>query len=305
MLSIIVPCKNEAEAIPLFYPELKKYLKKTVSRYELIFVDDGSTDNTVEECLRLKREDKNIKVISFSRNFGKEAAMLAGMRESAGDFVVIMDADLQDPPALLPEMYEYVKNGAYDCAGTYRVSRKGEPPIRSFFARQFYKLINRMIDVEIVDGARDYRIMSRNMVNAILELPEYNRFSKGIFAWVGFRTKYIEYENVERVAGETKWSFWKLFAYAIDGIVGFTTAPLRIATISGLCVSGFGFLYMLYIVIKALTVGDPVAGYPSMIAIICLLGGIQLIVIGIVGEYLGKAYLETKRRPNYIIREIL
>lgn len=304
MLSIIVPCKNEALAIPLFYPELRKNLKRIVSRYEIIFVDDGSTDETVEECLELKKEDKNIKIISFARNFGKEAAMLAGLKESMGDYVVIMDADLQDPPALLEEMYDYVSSGEYDCAGTYRVDRKGEPPIRSFFARAFYKLINKMIDVEIVDGARDYRLMSRNMVNAILSLPEYNRFSKGIFSWVGFKTKYIEYENVERVAGETKWSFWKLFAYAIDGIVDFTIAPLRIATISGLFVSLFGFLYMLYIVIKALTIGDPVAGYPSMIAIICLLGGIQLIVIGIVGEYLGKTYLETKRRPKYIIKEI-
>ena len=274
-----------------------------MSRYEIIFIDDGSKDKTVEECLKLKKEDKNIKIISFSRNFGKEAAILAGLRESIGDYVVIMDADLQDPPALLEEMYNYVESGEYDCAGTYRVTRKGEPPIRSFFARMFYKLINKMIDVEIVDGARDYRLMSRNMVNAILSLPEYNRFSKGIFSWVGFKTKYIEYENVERVAGETKWSFWKLFAYAIDGIVDFTIAPLRIATVSGLIVSLFGFIYMLYIVIKALTIGDPVAGYPSMIAIICLLGGIQLIVIGIVGEYLGKTYMESKARPKYIIKE--
>ncbi|MBR0462267.1 MAG: glycosyltransferase family 2 protein [Erysipelotrichaceae bacterium] len=306
MLSIIVPCYNEAEAVPYFYPELMKHLKKAIgrSRYEILFIDDGSKDDTVKECLKLKEKDANIKIVSFSRNFGKEAAILAGLKESKGDYVVLMDADLQDPPALLKEMYDYVKSGEYDCAGTYRVTRKGEPPIRSFFARAFYKLINKLIDVEIVDGARDYRLMSRKMVDAIISLSEYNRFSKGIFSWVGFRTKYIEYENVERVAGETKWSFWKLFAYAIDGIVDFTIAPLRIATVSGLLVSLFGFLYMLYIVIKALTIGDPVAGYPSMIAIICLLGGIQLIVIGIVGEYLGKTYMETKRRPKYIIREI-
>ncbi|MBR2578162.1 MAG: glycosyltransferase family 2 protein, partial [Erysipelotrichaceae bacterium] len=293
MLSIIVPCYNEAEAVPYFYPELMKHLKKAIgrSRYEILFIDDGSKDDTVKECLKLKEKDANIKIVSFSRNFGKEAAILAGLKESKGDYVVLMDADLQDPPALLKEMYDYVKSGEYDCAGTYRVTRKGEPPIRSFFARAFYKLINKLIDVEIVDGARDYRLMSRKMVDAIISLSEYNRFSKGIFSWVGFRTKYIEYENVERVAGETKWSFWKLFAYAIDGIVDFTIAPLRIATVSGLLVSLFGFLYMLYIVIKALTVGDPVAGYPSMIAIICLLGGIQLIVIGIVGEYLGKTYM--------------
>lgn len=304
MLSIIVPCKNEEEAIPLFYPVLKENLDKMKIDYELLIVDDGSTDKTVEVSLELKKKDPNIKVISFSRNFGKEAGMLAGMKEAKGDCVVIMDADLQDPPALLPQMYEYVKSGEYDSAATYRVTRKGEPPIRSFFARQFYKLINKMIDVEIVDGARDYRLMNRKMVDSIISLPEYNRFSKGIFSWVGFKTKYIEFENVERVAGETKWSFFKLFSYAIDGIVGFTTAPLRIATYSGLFVSLFGFIYMLYIVIKALTIGDPVAGYPSMIAIICLLGGIQLLVIGIMGEYLGKTYMESKNRPHYIIKDI-
>lgn len=304
MLSVIVPCYNEEEAVPLFYPELRKHLRKTVSRYEIIFVDDGSKDNTVEECLKLKKEDNNIKIVSFSRNFGKEAAILAGLEESNGDYVVVMDADLQDPPYLLKEMYECVSSGEYDSAATYRVDRKGEPPIRSFFARMFYKIINKMIDVEIVDGARDYRLMSRNMVNAILSMPEYNRFSKGIFSWVGFKTKYIEFENVERIAGETKWSFFKLFRYAIDGIVDFTIAPLKIATITGTFVSLFGFIFMLYIVIKALTVGDPVAGYPSLIAIICLLGGIQLIVIGIVGEYLGKTYMESKRRPKYIIKEI-
>ncbi len=304
MLSIIVPCKNEEDAIVLFYPVLKENLDKIDDDYELLIVDDGSTDKTVEVSLKLKEKDPNIKVISFSRNFGKEAGMLAGMREAKGDYVVIMDADLQDPPALLSQMYDYVKSGEYDSAATYRVTRKGEPPIRSFFARKFYKLINKMIDVEIVDGARDYRLMSRKMVDAIISMPEYNRFSKGIFAWVGFKTKYIEFENVERVAGETKWSFFKLFSYAIDGIVGFTVAPLRIATYSGIVVSLFGFIYMLYIVIKAIVVGDPVPGYPSMLAIICLLGGIQLLVMGIMGEYLGKTYMESKKRPHYVIKEI-
>ena len=304
MLSIIVPCKNEEEAIPLFYSVLKENLNKMNIEYELLIIDDGSTDKTVNVALELKKKDPNVKIVSFSRNFGKEAAMLAGMKEAKGDYVVIMDADLQDPPYLLSEMYEYVKSGVYDSAATYRVTRKGEPVIRSFFARQFYKLINKMIDVEIVDGARDYRLMNRKMVNAIISLPEYNRFSKGIFSWVGFKTKYIEFENVERVAGETKWSFFKLFAYAIDGIVGFTIAPLRIATYLGLLVSFFGFIYMLYIIIKAITIGDPVAGYPSLIAIICLLGGIQLIVVGIMGEYLGKTYMESKKRPHYIIKEI-
>ncbi len=304
MLTVIVPCYNEEEAVGYFYPELIRYLKPMKIDYEILFVDDGSKDKTVEECLKLKEKDKKIRIISFSRNFGKEAAILAGLRESKGDYVVLMDADLQDPPKLLPEMYEMVSNGEYDSAATYRVTRKGEPPIRSLFARMFYLIINKFIEVEIVDGARDYRLMTRKMVDAILSLTEYNRFSKGIFAWVGFKTKYIEYENIERVAGETKWSFWKLFKYAIDGIVGFTTAPLRIATYMGTIVSFMGFLWMMFIVIKALTIGDPVSGYPSMMAIICLLGGIQLIVVGIVGEYLGKTYMESKRRPNYIIKEI-
>ena len=305
MLSVIVPCYNEEEAIPKFYPELKKALASVRNTYEIIFIDDGSKDNTVKECLKLKETDKMIKIVSFSRNFGKEAGILAGLKEAKGDCVVIMDADLQDPPALLNEMFKTIKSGEYDSVATRRVDRKGEPPIRSFFARTFYKLINSMIEVEIVDGARDYRMMNRKMVDAVLSITEYNRFSKGIFAWVGFKTKYIEFENVERVAGETKWSFWKLFKYAIDGIVGFTTAPLRIATYTGTACSIFGFIYMLYIVIKAMTIGDPVAGYPSLIAIICLLGGIQLLVIGIVGEYLGRTYMETKHRPNYVIKEIL
>lgn len=304
MISIIVPCKNEEEAIPLFYPVLKENLDKLNTKYEIIIVDDGSTDKTVEVCIKIKEKDPNIKIISFSRNFGKEAGMLAGLKEAKGDYVAIMDADLQDPPALLEEMHKYVSEEGYDSAATYRVNRKGEPPIRSFFARTFYRLINKMIDVEIVDGARDYRLMNRKMVDAIISMPEYNRFSKGIFSWVGFKTKYIEFENVERIAGETKWSFIKLFKYAIEGIVGFTIMPLKIATFSGLLVSMFGFLYMLYIVVKALVIGDPVAGFPSLIAIICLLGGIQLIMMGIIGEYLGKTYLESKKRPVYIIKEI-
>ena len=305
MISIVVPCYNEEEAIPYFYPETKKYLDQLDTDYEIIFVNDGSKDRTVEACLKLKEQDPNIVIVSFARNFGKEAAMLAGFRQAKGDYVVVMDVDLQDPPSLLPKLYDLVTKEGYDSAATYRVTRAGEPKIRSFFARAFYKIINKMIEVEIVDGARDYRIMSRTMVDAVLSLTEYYRFSKGIFPWVGFKTKYIEYENVERVAGETKWSFWKLFKYAIDGIVGFTTAPLRIATVLGILVSMFGFGWMLYIVIKALTIGDPVAGYPSLIAIICLLGGIQLLVIGIMGEYLGRTYMETKHRPSYVIREIL
>ncbi len=305
LLTIITPCYNEEEAVNYFYDEVIKALKKIDLDYEILFVNDGSKDKTLEKCIELKKKNDKIKIINFSRNFGKEAAMLAGLRESKGDYVVIMDTDLQDPPALLPEMLEYVQSGEYDSVATYRVSRKGEPPIRSFFARMFYKLINKMVDVEIVDGARDYRLMNRTMVNAILELGEYHRFSKGIFSWVGFKTKYLEYENVERVAGETKWSFWKLFKYAIDGIVGFTTVPLRLATIVGALVSLFGFIYMIYIVFKAVFFGDPVAGFPSLIVIITLLGGIQLLFLGIIGEYLAKTYMESKKRPVYIIKEII
>lgn len=304
LLTVITPCYNEEETVELFYEELSKYLPCIDMDYEILFVDDGSKDKTLEKCKKLKEKDNRIKVISFSRNFGKEAAMYAGLSESKGDYVVLMDTDLQDPPYLLPSMVLALTEEGYDSAATYRVTRQGEPPIRSFFARKFYRLINSLIDVEIVDGARDYRIMTRQMVDAILSMQEYHRFSKGIFAWVGFKTKYIEFENVERVAGETKWSFWKLVGYAIEGIVAFTTAPLRIATIAGIIVSMFGFLYMLFIVIKALVFGDPVAGYPSLICIITLLGGMQLLFLGILGEYLAKTYMETKKRPIYIIKEI-
>ena len=305
LLSIITPCYNEEATIHYFYEETKKYLDTMDVDYEIIFVNDGSKDKTVEECLKVKEKDNNVKILNFSRNFGKEAAMYAGLNEAKGDLVVIMDTDLQDPPKLLPEMYNILQSNEYDSVATYRVNRKGEPPIRSFFARMFYKMINKMIDVEIVDGARDYRMMKRTMVDAIISMNEYHRFSKGIFAWVGFNTKYLEYENVGRVAGETKWSFWKLFKYAIDGIVGFTTLPLRLATFTGIFVSMFGFLYMLYIVVKALVFGDPVAGFPSLIVIITLLGGIQLLFLGIIGEYLAKTYMETKKRPIYIIKERL
>ena len=305
LLSVITPCYNEQETISYFYNETIKYLKTIDIDYEILFVNDGSKDKTLEECLKIKNKDNNIKIINFSRNFGKEAAMLAGMEEAKGDYVVIMDTDLQDPPKLLPEMYRILKEENYDSVATYRVTRKGEPPIRSFFARLFYKLINKMVDVEIVDGARDYRMMKRQMVDAIISMQEYHRFSKGIFAWVGFNTKYLEFENVERIAGETKWNFWKLFKYAIDGIVGFTTLPLRLATIAGALVSTFGFIYMIYIAVKAIVIGDPVAGFPSLIVIITLLGGIQLLVLGIIGEYLARTYMETKKRPVYIIKEIL
>ena len=301
-LSIIVPCYNEEGVVDLFYDEAIKHIKKCNCEYELLFVNDGSKDKTVEDCMKIKEKDKNVFVIDFSRNFGKEAAMLAGMKESSGDLVVIMDSDLQDPPKLLPDMIDAIMVEGYDSVATRRVDRKGEPTIRSFFARKFYKLINKMTEIEIVDGARDYRMMTRQMVNSIIELPEYHRFSKGIFTWVGYETKYIEFENVERVAGETKWNFWSLFAYAIEGIVAYTTAPLRMATYLGLFMSLFGFVFMIFIVVKALIVGDPVAGYPSTVVLITLIGGIQLLVLGVIGEYLSKTYVETKKRPIYIIK---
>lgn len=304
-LSVIVPCYNEEGVVGLFYEEAIKHIRKCECEYELIFVNDGSKDKTVEDCLKLKEKDGNIVIVDFSRNFGKEAAMLAGLETVTGDLVVLMDADLQDPPVLLPEMIRYITEEGYDSVATYRVDRKGEPPIRSWFARQFYKLINKMTEVEIVDGARDYRMMTRDMVNAIISMPEVHRFSKGIFTWVGFKTKYLEFENVERVAGETKWSFWKLFKYAIEGIVAFTTFPLRLATILGFLMSAVGFCFMLYITVKALLFGDPVAGYPSLIVVITLIGGIQLLVLGVIGEYLAKTYMEVKARPKYIVKRKL
>lgn len=303
-LSIIVPCYNEEKALPFFMKEMNHYADKIPCELEYLFVNDGSKDQTVSVLQNLQKEyaHANINIIDFSRNFGKEAAMLAGMTESNGDYVVIMDADMQDPPFMLPEMIRILTTEDVDSVATYRVTRKGEPPIRSFFARQFYKLINRISDVNIVDGARDYRLMTRQMTDAILSMTEYHRFSKGIFAWVGFTTHYLEYENVERVAGETKWSFWKLLKYAIEGIIAFTTVPLRLSTFVGILVSVATFLYMIFVLIKAMLFGDPVAGYPSMMVIILFLGGVQLLSLGILGEYLSKTYLETKKRPHYIIR---
>lgn len=300
-LSVIVPCFNEQQSLTYFYDEVIKYVGDD---YELIFINDGSKDNTLAELKKLKAINAKIKIIDFSRNFGKEAAMYAGLINAKGDYVVIMDADLQDPPILLKSMLEILDNENYDSVASYRVDRKGEPAIRSFFARTFYRLINRLIDTEIVDGARDYRMMKRKMVDAILAMPEVNRFSKGIFSWVGFKTKYLEFENVKRIAGESKWSFFKLFLYALEGLVAFTIAPLRIAMVLGLFVSLFGFIYMFFIIFKAIFFKDPVAGYPSLISIVVLLGGIQLIVLGIMGEYLAKTYLETKKRPIYIIKDI-
>ena len=304
-ISIIVPCYNEEQAIPYFYEEITKVAKDLNYDFEFIFVNDGSKDKTIEIVKEYAKKDKRVKFIHFSRNFGKEAAMYAGLELSTGDYVAIMDADLQDPPSLLPQMVSILedKNSDYDSVGTRRVTRKGEPPIRSFFARKFYKIINKMSKIEMVDGARDYRLMKRQVVNSILELKEYNRYSKGLFEFVGYNTKWLEFENVERVAGETKWSFWKLFLYAIEGIVAFSTAPLAIASIVGFIFCLVSFIMILVIIIKTLAFGDPTSGWPSLVCIIFFVSGIQLFCLGIIGEYLSKTYLETKKRPIYIIKE--
>lgn len=307
MISIIVPCYNEEACIDIFYKAIKDVSSNMLDKYgetmEVIFVNDGSSDRTMELVKELASKDEMIKYISFSRNFGKEAAIYAGISRSQGDYVAIMDADLQDPPALLPQMYEAVKSGEYDSAATRRVTRKGEPPIRSFFARRFYKIMNKMTRTEMVDGARDYRLMNRKFADAILSLGEYNRFSKGLFGWVGFKTKWIEFENVERSAGETKWSFWKLLVYALDGVVAFTTAPLVISVFVGFIFAFAAFVFLAFIVIRKLMFGDPVAGWASTISVILFIGGIQMLFIGIVGEYLSKTYLEVKKRPIYILDE--
>ena len=309
-ISIVVPCFNEKEALPLFYNKITWVLNQMSQAseaeglsYELIIVDDGSMDGTLDVAKELATNDSGVKYISFSRNFGKEAAMYAGLQHAAGDYAAVMDADLQDPPALLEEMYRAVTQEGYDSAATRRVTRKGEPPVRSFFARMFYRLINKMADVEIVDGARDFRLMNRKFLNALLELKEYNRFSKGLFGWVGFKTKWIEFENVERVAGETKWSFWKLFLYSIEGIVAFTTVPLTLASIVGFILCLVALCSTVFIVVRKLLFGDPVSGWASTASIITFIGGIQLFFMGIFGQYLAKAYTEIKNRPIYIVAE--
>lgn len=303
-ISVIVSCYNEEESLPLFYEEMSKVMDEmSQNDFELIFVNDGSRDNTLKEIKELRAKDKRVRYISFSRNFGKEAAMKAGLDYSTGDYVTLMDADLQDPPKMLPEMLNILESEHYDCVGTRRVTRKGEPVIRSFFARKFYKIINKMSKVEMVDGARDYRLMTRQMVEAIKSCEEYNRYSKGLWSFVGFKTKWLEFENVQRVAGETKWSFWKLFKYAIEGIVAFTTAPLTMAAFLGILFCFIAFIMIVVIIFKTLVWGDPVSGWPSLACIIIFVSGIQLFFMGIFGEYLAKTYLETKKRPLYIIKE--
>lgn len=304
LLSVIVPCFNEAQALPLFMKELSAVCQQMKEvEFEIICIDDGSKDQTLLRIREFAKKDPAVKYISFSRNFGKESAIYAGLNKACGDYVVIIDADMQDPPNLLPEMYQQVASGEYDSIATRRVTRKGEPILRSFFARCFYKLMNKISRTEIVDGARDYRLMNRKFVNAILSMKEYNRFSKGLFGWVGFRTKWIEFENIERVAGETKWSFWSLFKYSIEGIVSFSTMPLVIASFVGLAFCLLAFAFLIFIIVRKLIMGDPVAGWASSICIILFLGGIQMFTLGIIGQYMSKMYSEIKNRPIYIIKE--
>ena len=304
IISVIVPCYNEEKALPFFYEEFCNVFKNMKNiDYELIFIDDGSKDNTLNIIKAYNKLDKKVRFISFSRNFGKEAAILAGLEYSNGDYVTLMDADLQDPPSMLPKMYEILLKEDYDIVGTRRVTRKGEPKIRSFFARKFYRIINKLSKIEMVDGARDFRLMKRKVVDAIISMKEYNRYSKGLFSFAGFKTKWLEYENIKRVAGKTKWSFWKLFKYAIEGIVGYSTFPLVLSVLIGLLFCLLAFIMIIIIIVKTLIFGDPVSGWPSLMCVIFFIGGIQLFVMGIIGEYLSKTYLETKKRPIYIIRE--
>lgn len=302
-ISIVVPCFNEEESLPLFYDAVEKVLKNMDVEHEYIFVNDGSSDNTLKIIRFLAKKDKDVRYISFSRNFGKEAAMLAGLENATGDYITTMDADLQDPPELLEEMYKVLEEGKYDCCATKSTSRNGYGFIRKTFTKWFYKIIEKLSKTEMVAGARDFRLMNRKMVDAIISMKEYNRYSKGIFSFVGFDTYWIEYENKERVAGTTKWDFWKLFSYAIDGIVGFSTAPLVFSALLGIIFCIVSLIMIVFIVIRTLMFGDPVSGWPSLVCIIFLMGGIQLFTIGIIGEYLAKTYLETKNRPIYIVKE--
>lgn len=303
-ISVIVPCYNEEEVLKIFYDEINN-VSKQMNEYDFqfVFVDDGSRDNTLEIMKSIAENDERVVFIAFSRNFGKEAAMLAGLSNADGDYVAVMDADMQDPPSLLPEMAAVLEEGEYDSVATRRVDRIGEPPVRSFFARRFYKIINKISDADIVDGARDYRLMKRDMVDAVIEMNEYNRFSKGIFGWVGFKTKWITFENRERAAGTTKWNFWQLLKYSMDGIINFSLVPLNLASYCGFIFTLISFVMLLFVFIRRLIFGDPVTGWASLVCIILFIGGVQLFCMGIIGQYLAKNYMESKRRPHYIIRE--
>lgn len=304
LLSVIIPCFNEEKTVDIIYTAITDIMSEIPEyNYEILFVNDGSKDFTLNKIIQLSEMDERVKYYSFSRNFGKEAAIYAGLSNSRGEYVVTMDADMQDPPSLLPEMLTILQTGKYDSVATRRVSRRGEPVVRSFCARCFYKLIRKISDADIVDGARDFRMMTRDMVNSVLALSEYNRFSKGIFGWVGYRTKWLEYENVERSAGETKWSFWKLFMYSLDGIVNFSNVPLMISSYLGILMTFVSFVAIVFIIVRKLIFGDPVSGWPSLVCIITFVGGIQLFCMGIMGQYLSKTYMEVKKRPHYIIQK--
>ncbi len=303
LISLIIPCYNEEEALPLFYAEANSVLAGMDCDYEYLFVDDGSKDNTLAILRQLAAEDSHVAYISFSRNFGKEAAMYAGFCHARGDYVAVMDADMQDPPSLLPRMLELLQSGAYDSVATRRVTRTGEAPLRSWCARKFYRLMSLIAETEIVEGARDFRLMRREMVDAITAMEEYNRFSKGIFGWIGFRTYWLAFENVERVAGESKWSFWQLLKYAIDGVINFSHVPLSLASWGGMLMTAMACVMLLFIIVRRLVFGDPVLGWASTICLIIFIGGVQLFCLGIMGQYLAKTYMETKRRPQYIIAE--
>ena len=303
LISIVVPCYNEEEALPLFYKEITKVFKQVKENYELLLVNDGSKDSTLQIMKDFAKKDKHVKYLSFSRNFGKESAMFAGLYNAKGDYVAIMDADMQDPPALLPEMIKILREEDYDSVATRRATRKGEGKVRSFLSQSFYKIINKISDADIVDGARDFRLMKRDMVDSIISMSEYNRFSKGIFGWVGFKTYWLPFENVERVAGTTKWSLFGLTKYAIDGIINFSQTPLAIASYFGMFMTFVAFIMLVFIIVRKLIFGDPVAGWASTMCVIIFIGGIQLFCIGIMGQYVGKTYMETKHRPHYIISE--
>ena len=302
-LSLIIPCYNEEAAAPIFHREATEVLRGMDAEYEMLFINDGSQDQTLAVLRSLAAQDPHVTYLSFSRNFGKEAAMYAGFCNAKGDYVAVMDADLQDPPSLLPQMMELLASGEYDSVATRRATRKGEPVIRSWFAGKFYQLINKISNADIVDGSRDFRLMRREMVDAIVEMGEYNRFSKGIFGWIGFRTYWLSYENVERVAGETKWNFWKLFKYAVDGIINFSQAPLSIASWFGIFMTFISFLMLIFIVVRKVAFGDPVDGWASTICVMIFIGGVQLFCLGIMGQYIAKTYMESKHRPHYIISE--
>ncbi len=303
LLSLIVPCYNEQDAIPIFYKEAKQVLEEMAVDYELLFINDGSTDGTLKILQELARKDGQVYYISFSRNFGKEAAMYAGFCNVRGDYAAVMDVDLQDPPAMLPQMLQIIRSGEYDSVATRRSTRDGEPVVRSWFAKRFYRMINRISDADIVDGARDFRLMKREMVDTIVRMSEYNRFSKGIFGWIGFRTYWLAYENRSRAAGETKWNFHQLLRYAVDGVINFSQVPLSVASWFGMLMTAVAFAAVVFIVLRRLIWGDPVAGWASIVCMITLIGGIQLFCIGIMGQYIAKIYMEVKKRPHYIVAE--